>query len=102
MELEYIVGIIIMEEVGMIYAKVQQNRMGSKVKQYNLILMFIAVQQQLGCGGSTCGVNARCTRDHKGEGRPVCSCFPKHIGDPLFQCTPVECVGKKSKNSLKA
>lgn len=41
-----------------------------------------------GCESYTCGSNARCTMS---EGRPVCSCFNLHMGDPLARCVRVEC-----------
>lgn len=42
-----------------------------------------------GCDSYTCGANARCTMS---EGRPVCSCFNLHMGDPLARCIRVECL----------
>ncbi|XP_029178983.1 neurogenic locus notch homolog protein 3 [Nylanderia fulva] len=42
-----------------------------------------------GCESYTCGVNARCTMS---EGRPVCSCYNLHMGDPLARCVRVECL----------
>lgn len=60
-------------------------------KHLMVIIMNWIILSIGGCDSYTCGANARCTMS---EGRPVCSCFNLHMGDPLARCVRVECLSE--------
>ncbi|XP_054268887.1 neurogenic locus notch homolog protein 1-like [Macrosteles quadrilineatus] len=44
------------------------------------------------CTPNPCGTNARCELEHLSfEERPVCTCIPGYLGDPLSYCRRDEC-----------
>lgn len=45
------------------------------------------------CVPNPCGANAQCQPgyDNQQRERPVCTCLPGHLGDPLRGCTRGEC-----------
>lgn len=46
------------------------------------------------CEPNPCGENARCEPgyDRTNKERPVCTCHPGYVGDPLVSCRPGECT----------